>query len=60
MSKREDIERLNRLYVSQPETRSQSEERDRLIKMLETKLGMRTPDSSPIVEHGETKSEELD
>lgn len=48
-----DRDRLIALYTSIPESSEQSVRRDRLIHELEVKLGIREPDVSALVEHGD-------
>lgn len=46
-------DRLNSLYTSQPETEEQAKRKVKLIHELELKLGIREPDVSALVEHGD-------
>jgi len=48
-----DQDRLTSLYTSQPETEEQAKRKAKLIHELELKLGIREPDTSALVEHGD-------
>jgi hypothetical protein len=50
----QDAIRLANLYTSQPMDEEQAIRKDKLISELELKLGIRKPDDSVLVEHGDT------
>ena len=50
----QDAIRLANLYTSQPMDEEQAIRKDKLISELELRLGIRKPDDSVLVEHGDT------